>query len=292
MIDRFVDVGGLKLRYRDSGGEGPAVLLLHGVGGSLELWSGQFVEANEELRLIAVDLPGHGLSDFSASPDSPPSFAASLWQLLDAMGIQQVHLVGNSLGGATCLQMHTSQPARVLSMMLVASANLGVECPLPFRLMTLPGLGELMAQPGKAAVRQQIQAIFSRDFVVSKEVRHLICRNVMRQGAQKAFLGCVRQMTTLGGQRAELIAQAHASLASAQVPTLLVHGKQDAVIPAAHSEAACQRHPHLKLSVIDHCGHTPQLEQPELVNDRMRALVLQGAMRRGQQTKVQSAVST
>jgi pimeloyl-ACP methyl ester carboxylesterase len=273
MKDHFVNVGGLKLRCRDSGGEGPTALLLHGIGGSLELWSEQFVPTNDDLRLIAVDLPGHGLSDFSAQPDWPPSFAETMWKLLDQLGVGKVHLVGNSLGGAICLQMHRRQPERVGSMMLAASASLAADAPLPFRLMTLPVLGELMSRPGEAAIRQQIQAIFGKHFVVSPQVHALIRRNVMRPGAQKAFLGCVRKGTTLGGQRADLITEAQESLANSRVPTLLLHGRQDAVIPVAHSEETCRRHPHLLLRVIDDCGHTPQLEQPAIFNAQMNALV-------------------
>ncbi|MBN8487881.1 MAG: alpha/beta fold hydrolase [Burkholderiales bacterium] len=281
MTDQYVNLGGQKIRCRDSGGDGPAVLLLHGVGGSLELWSAQCVAANKDLRLVAVDLPGHGLSDFSAQADSPVSFARTMWSLLDALAIRQVHLVGNSLGGAISLQMHRSQPARVRSMLLAASASLATTAPLPFRLMTLPGLGELMSRPGEMAVAQQVQAIFGPDFVVTPALRELIRRNVMRPGAQKAFLGCVRQMTRLRGQRAALIEQAQASLAMSRVPTLLVHGRQDAVIPVAHSQNTCARHAHLRLEVFDHCGHTPQLEQPEHFNARLGALVRQSRLGEG-----------
>ncbi len=276
MNDQYVSVNGLKVRYRDSGGHGPAVLLLHGVGGSLELWSGQFAPANADLRLIAVDLPGHGLSDFNVRPDSPGSFAALLWRVLDALKLDCVHLVGNSLGAAICLQMHSIQPARVLSLLLAAAAALGRETPMPFRLMTLPGLGELMARPGEAAIRQQIQAIFGPEFGVTAEARSLIRRNVMRPGAQRAFLGCIRQMTTLGGQRGELIEQAQASLAASHVPTLLIHGREDAVIPLKHSERTRRRLANVNLIVIDHCGHTPQFEKPGVFNDHLNALVHHG----------------
>lgn len=276
MSEQFINVNGRNLRVRDSGGPGPAVLLLHGVGGSLELWAGQFAPANADLRLIAVDLPGHGLSDFSAQPDSPPSFAEQLWALVDALKLGSVHLAGNSLGAAICLQMHARQPGRVLSLLLAAAATLGPETPMPFRLMTLPGLGELMARPGEPAVRQQIQAIFGPGFEVGDELRSLIRRNVMRPGAQAAFLGCIRQMTALGGQRAALVEQAHASLAACRVPALLVHGRHDAVIPLAHSEATRQRHANVNLLVMDDCGHTPQRERPEVFNAHLGALVRQG----------------
>jgi pimeloyl-ACP methyl ester carboxylesterase len=273
LTDSYISADGVKVRYRDSGGTGPAVLLLHGIGGSLELWSAQFVAANQGMRLIALDLPGHGLSGFGQQPFEPKTFAAFVWKLADALGLNKVHLAGNSLGGAICVQMQAQQPARVQSVLLAAAASLGRDCPLPFRLMTLPVLGTLMTRAGPMAVTQQIQALFGSSFVVTDALRKTIERNVMRPGAQAAFLATLRLMTDLGGQRATLVAASHAALASASVPVLMLHGRQDSVIPFAHSEQAHKLAPTGRLQLVDDCGHTPQLEQPAVFNAALRALV-------------------
>lgn len=274
MIDSTISADGVQVRYRDSGGTGPAVLLLHGIGGSLELWSAQFVDANRGLRLIALDLPGHGLSGFGHQPLAPKTFAAFVWKFADALDLNRVHLAGNSLGGAIGLQMLAQQPARVRSLLLAAAATLGRDCPMPFRLMSLPVLGTLMSRAGPMAVKQQIQALFGPSFGVSDEQRKTIERNVMRPGAQAAFLATLRQMTDFGGQRTALVTDAQTALASASVPVLLLHGRQDSVIPFAHSERAHKLAPASRLQLVDDCGHTPQLEQPALFNTALRALVL------------------
>lgn len=261
------------MRYRDSGAAGPVVLLVHGIGGSLELWSGQFASVNQGMRLIALDLPGHGLSGFGEKPFAAKTFATFLWKFVDALGLNQVHLVGNSLGGAIGLQMQAQQPARVQSMLLAAAANLGRECPMPFRLMTLPLLGALMSRAGPMAVTQQIQAIFGPSFVVTDGLRKTIERNVMRPGAQAAFLATVRRLSDLGGQRTSLVADAHAALASVSVPVLMLHGRQDSVIPFAHSEHAHTLAPTSQLQLVDDCGHTPQLERADIFNTALRTLV-------------------
>jgi pimeloyl-ACP methyl ester carboxylesterase len=273
LTDTYISADGVKVRYRDSGGTGPAVLLLHGIGGSLELWSAQFVAANQGMRLIALDLPGHGLSGFGQQPFEPKTFAAFVWKLADALGLNTVHLAGNSLGGAICVQMQAQQPARVQSVLLAAAASLGRDCPMPFKLMTLPVLGTLMTRAGPMAVTQQIQALFGSSFVVTEALRKTIERNVMRPGAQAAFLATLRLMTDLGGQRATLVAASHAALASASVPVLMLHGRQDSVIPFAHSEHAHKLAPTGRLQLVDDCGHTPQLEQPAVFNAALRALV-------------------
>ncbi|MES2943822.1 MAG: alpha/beta fold hydrolase [Pseudomonadota bacterium] len=275
MIDSYISADGVQVRYRDSGGSGPAVLLLHGIGGSLELWSAQFVSANQAMRLIALDLPGHGLSGFGQQPFAPKTFAALVWKFADALGLNKVHLAGNSLGGAICVQMQAQQPARVQTVLLAAAANLGRDCPMPFRLMTLPVLGTLMSRAGPMAVTQQIQALFGPSFVVTDELRKTIERNVMRPGAQAAFLATLRLMTDLSGQRASLVADSHTALASASVPVLMLHGRQDSVIPFAHSEHAHKLAPASRFQLVDDCGHTPQLEQSALFNAALRALVVE-----------------
>jgi pimeloyl-ACP methyl ester carboxylesterase len=199
LIDSYVSADGIRVRYRDSGGTGPAVLLLHGIGGSLELWSAQFVEANQGLRLIALDLPGHGLSDFGRRPFAPKDFAAFVWKFADALGLSGVNVAGNSMGGAIGVQMLAQQPARVRTLLLAAAATLGRDGPMPFRLMSLPVLGSLMTRAGTMAVTQQIQALFGPSFIVTDELRQTITRNVMRPGAQAAFLATLRQMTTWAG---------------------------------------------------------------------------------------------
>jgi pimeloyl-ACP methyl ester carboxylesterase len=276
LIDSTISADGLQVRYRDSGGTGPAVLLLHGIGGSLELWAAQFVEANHDMRLIALDLPGHGLSDFGPHAFAPKTFAAFVWKFADALGLTRVHLAGNSLGGAICVQMLAQQPARVQTVLLAAAANLGRDGPLPFRLMTLPVLGTLMSRAGPMAVTQQIQALFGPSFDVTDALRKTIERNVMRPGAQSAFLATLRLMTDLGGQRTALVADSQAALASASVPVLMLHGRQDRVIPFAHSQRAHELAPSSRLQLVDDCGHTPQLERPAVFNAALRALVAEG----------------
>ncbi|HEX5786452.1 MAG TPA: alpha/beta fold hydrolase, partial [Burkholderiaceae bacterium] len=118
-------VDGLRVRYRDSGASGPTVLMLHGIGGSLDLWASQYVVANAGLRLVSLDLPSHGLSDFSARPWSPLDYARFVWRFVDELGLSAGHLTGNSMGGAIALRMLGEQPGRVKSVLLAAAATLG-----------------------------------------------------------------------------------------------------------------------------------------------------------------------
>ncbi len=270
MSDSFVSINGVRIRYRDSGGAGPAVLMTHGIGESLEFWHRQFDDLGHSLRLIAWDMPGHGLSDESADAMSLEGQAGVAWKLLDQLGVERAHLVGNSLGAAMSLRMADQSPARVSSLLLANSAALGAEVFGAFKLMALPWLGELMNKPGPMAVAQQIKAIVLRPEAITPVVRAAIERNVHRPGAVVHFLRQLRGMTTLRGQRREVWTRSHQILSGLSIPTRIVHGEQDVVLPISHSVTAHGLCKGSELVRLQECGHTPQLEQPGVFNALLR----------------------
>ncbi|MDQ7743669.1 alpha/beta fold hydrolase [Hydrogenophaga pseudoflava] len=278
MSDRFAHIGGARVRYRDSGGAGPAVLMTHGIGESLEFWHRQFDALGHSLRLIAWDLPGHGLSDERADAMDLEGQAAVAWKLLDQLGVERAHLVGNSLGAAMSLRMAAQTPGRVGSLLLANSAALGAEVFGAFRLMTLPLLGELMNRPGPTAVAQQIKAIVRRPESITPEVRAAIERNVHRPGGGKHFLALLRRLSTLRGQHTDLWRRSHDILRQLPgLPVLFVHGEHDVVLPVEHSRRAHAVARGSELVVLADCGHTPQLEQPDLFNRLLRGAVERSA---------------
>lgn len=269
---RSIDVGSGTLRYRDSGGAGLPVLLSHGIGGSLELWNRQFENPDPALRLIAWDMPSHGLS--SPGPDDTrlDGIARQGLRLLQALGVGRALLAGNSLGGAVSLRMAAQAPQAVSGLLLAAAATLGRETPLPFRLMTLPVLGTVMTKPGPMAVKQQVQAIVHRREAITPEVLAAIERNVMRAGGAAHFLHLLRALTDFGGQRAEVCQRSHDILQSLRVPVSFVHGDRDVVLPAAHSRQAHSLSAGSQLVVLPDCGHTPQLEDPAAFKRALESL--------------------
>lgn len=269
---RQVVLGAVSIRVRDSGGDGLPVLLTHGIGGSLELWNRQFETDSPALRLIAWDMPSHGLSDAAPDDTDLDGIARTAWQLLDALGIEDAMLVGNSLGAAVSLRMAAQSPQRTRALLLAAAATLGRETMLPFRLMSLPVLGELMNKPGAMAVKQQIQAIVRRPESVTPEVRAAIERNVVRPGGAAHFLALLRTLTGFGGQKPEGVQRSRQILRALQAPTILLHGEQDAVLPVAHSRGACALVAGAELVLLPDCGHTPQLEQAPAFNAALQGL--------------------
>jgi pimeloyl-ACP methyl ester carboxylesterase len=104
-LDKFIEVAGVKIRYRERMGEAPPILFLHGITESLEFWALQLEAGIGDHRLIALDLPGHGLSDDGEQPYDPDKFARFMVAFADALSIDRFYSVGNSLGGGIIIRL-------------------------------------------------------------------------------------------------------------------------------------------------------------------------------------------
>lgn len=273
MNPQSIRLGQDSVRCVDTGGPGPAVLLTHGIGESLEFWHPQIEALGSSMRLVAWDMPGHGESDIPMSAMDLQTLARNAWQLLDRLGIGSAHLVGNSLGAAVSLRMAGQNASRARSLLLANAATFGPDVFGAFKVMTLPWLGELMNRPGAKAVEMQIKAIVHRAHAISPQVRAAIERNIHRPGGAAHFLATLRLLTSLRGQREGVWQESHRLLREVKVPTLVLHGRQDVVLPVTHSERAHALVAGSELQVWEDCGHTPQLEQPAAFNAALAALV-------------------
>jgi pimeloyl-ACP methyl ester carboxylesterase len=269
MQDLYIEVAGCRVRYHDSESGKLPLLFIHGIGESLEFWMHQEPLAGDTYRIIAIDLPGHGLSASGAQPYDPAKFAAFCWEFLDVIGIKKVGLIGNSMGGGIAILMADTQPSRVEKLLLANAATIGRESPVPFRMMTVPLLGELITRPGKQGVKQQLKAIFYDPGVINETIRSVVTRNVMNPERARDFLTTLRGMTDFGGQRQSVVDAAVSALKRMDRPVLFLHGRHDSVIPCQHSVTAQSWVSNAKLEIFEECGHTPQLEKPDLFNKTM-----------------------
>jgi pimeloyl-ACP methyl ester carboxylesterase len=261
-----IEVNGRPTRVRiDGHPDMPPILLLHGIGRSLEDWAPQNSRLNV-YRTIALDLPGFG---FSARPSRPMSLRAVTDAVLETLDLlrehRPLHVVGNSVGGAVGLQLLTLQPRRVASLTLVNSAGFGSEANWILRLLATPVLGSLSARhPTRAAARMLERTIFADpSLATTGRIDHAltIARERPDAGAALHELAC--ELGTLGGFRSrwrkDLITQASRH----RVPTLIVWGDRDRILPAAHLSTARRLLPHTKAHLFPGIGHMPQIECPD-----------------------------
>lgn len=223
-----IEVNGRPTRVRiDGHPDMPPILLLHGIGRSLEDWAPQYSRL-DVYRTIALDLPGFG---FSARPSRPMSLRAvtdAVLETVDVLGEHRpLHVVGNSVGGVVGLQLLTLQPRRVASLTLVNSGGFGSEANWILRLLATPVLGSLSARhPTRAAARMLERAIFADpSLATTRRIDHAltIARERRNAGAALHELACA--LGTPRGFRSrwrkDLITQASRH----RVPTLIVWGR-------------------------------------------------------------------
>ncbi|MEU8265149.1 alpha/beta fold hydrolase [Micromonospora sp. NPDC048999] len=254
-------VAGRRMRCRITG-DGPPVVLLHGIGRTLDDFAAQHELLARDHRVISVDLPGHGGSAPLDPPHALPALAAAVAETLDAAGVTgPAHLVGNSLGGAVAMRLAVDEPARAASLVLVNSAGFGREVTVALRLLALRPLGRLLLRPHPAIARRTERVIF-HDPAYATEERIAAALAVARQPhAARVMLELVRSLGTWRGVRPGWREELLTAVAALDLPTLVVWGDQDLILPASHLANARARLPRARCHLFQDTGHMPQIER-------------------------------
>lgn len=263
----FVEVDGRRVRVRvDGDPHNPPVLLLHGIGRSLEDWDPQYERLSGDYRVIAVDVPGFGFSDRPDGPINLSTFAKGALGAVDALGESRpLHVIGNSLGGAITLQMLASRPERVASMGLINSAGFGSEVTPLLRLLAVPVIGPLSTRRTTRSAARLLERACFADPALATEAR---VDRAMAIAAKphhgEVMLATATQLATARGIRAGWRRQLAAFAALHPRPTLVMWGEADRVLPSHHIEEARRVFPHAEMHLLPGVGHMPQIESPEL----------------------------
>ncbi|SCG36440.1 alpha/beta fold hydrolase [Micromonospora coxensis] len=260
---RHVTVEGRRVRHRVDG-DGPPVVLLHGIGRSLRDFTEQHELLASRFRVHSVDLPGYGGSLPMAEPCTLPALGRFVGRYLDTVGVDQpAHLVGNSLGGAVAMQVAAAEPDRVASLALVNSAGFGQEVTLALRLLTLRPLGRLLLRPSRAAARRVERTLFHDPSFVTDERIAYALELAGQPYTARVMLETCRHLGTFRGVRPQWRDELLARVAERDVPTLIVWGDRDLILPATHLDAARARLPKARTHLFTDCGHLPQVERAE-----------------------------
>ena len=263
---RGAEVDGLRLHYVAEG-RGPAVVLVHGLGGFAESWRHNMAALARTATVYAVDLPGFGRSSKPPARYRLGDAVRALHGFVHAMGLGRVAIVGHSMGGAVGLTYALTHPTRVDRLALVGALVPGstYRPSVPYRIAATPILGELLALCGCAPV---YRAAIARCFhaPVASEVEFLVREAYGERtspAAKAAYLATLRDM------RRDIVDHAadyRRALATLDLPILFIHGRQDRVIPAPYCHEAAEVIPRARLRWIEACGHFPQIEHADVVN--------------------------
>lgn len=260
------ELDGLELHYTSTG-RGPTTLLLHGLGAFAESWRRTTARLAPHGTVIALDLPGFGRSTKPRRRYDLPFFALAVDRFLRALDIDRVRLVGHSLGGGVAAAYAVTYPGRVDRVALVSPVVPGfpIRPSLPYRLMVFPGVGELVVR----LVTRRVCAMALRRCMVVVDPDELAFMVEHEFAARATPEGCAAYLATVRGVKRDLTARApayRAALAQWNRPALVIHGRQDPVVPIAHALAAVEGIGGAEGRWVDGCGHFPHLEHAATVN--------------------------
>lgn len=267
-IDTYIYIGNTKTRFWHCGNSGNALVLLHGLGGSIEVWWKNVVQLSRHYQVYAVDLAGFGKTDkvHGACRYTLPFFAQFVDKFIQQMGIRTFYLLGLSFGGAVALQYTLNFKEKVKKLVLVDSFALGNDIAKPLKKYTLPLVGEWYSFPSRNTVAQFIRSMMYNPEIVTDEVVDTFCK-LSPMHLQSVFLKTIRSLYSFSGLKKKVRDEVVNKLEHIDIPTLIVWGKQDTYVPIEHAYYAQSVIPDASLLFIDKCAHYPPFEQPKLFND-------------------------
>jgi pimeloyl-ACP methyl ester carboxylesterase len=258
-----VNIHGYEVAYRRAG-EGSSLLLLHGIAGSSETWRPAMRLLQRDYDVLAPDFLGHGSSAKPAGDYSLGNFAASMRDFLDVLEIERVTVVGQSYGGGVAMQFAYQFPERCERLVLVDAGGLGREVSWLLRFATLPGAEFVLPALFWAPIRDGGNSVLS--FLRDRGIRSARATEMWRSFSsltdsanRAAFVRTMRSVIEPGGQAVSAIDRLY--LADA-MPTLIVWGDRDRIIPVSHAYQAHEAIPHSRLEIVEGAGHFPHVEEP------------------------------
>jgi pimeloyl-ACP methyl ester carboxylesterase len=262
---RYRTVHGHKRAFRMTG-NGPAVLLIHGIGDSSETWAPIIPGLARHYRVIVPDLLGHGESDKPRADYSIGGYANGMRDLLSVIGVDRATLVGHSLGGGIAMQFAYQYPERTERIVLVATGGVARQVTPLLRAATFPGAEALMAAMKLPTARLQITALVRllqlSGLPLGRDAPELlrVLDALPNAGSRLAFIRTLRAVVDWRGQLGTLLDRCYLTEG---MPTMLVWGEKDAVLPVSHAWLAHMAMPGSRLELFPDTGHFPFHTQPQ-----------------------------
>ncbi len=275
--DHVIHLAGIGNVHYTAAGHGSPVVLLHGLAASAVAWRYNIHALSQRYAVFAPDLPGHGDSAKPAVRYDTEFGLRFLDQFLDILRLDSPILVGNSTGGFLALAWALRHPGRAQALVLLDIPGMGKEVAWPLRLAALPGIGRLLDSMDVTTGGRFAPRLFRHPERMAPEVRKELFRLRKLPGASRAMLSALRSGISLMGLRSSLLLLHHDGT-SLPVPTLVVWGQEDRIIPVEQARRFARRFPGVHLHVMPDCGHWPQMEQPDAFNDVVLAFLDKVAM--------------
>lgn len=253
--------GECRLHYHEAG-SGPALVLLHGSGPGVSGWSnfrGNFPVFAERFRTVIMDMPGFGNSARPEFDRAYPRVAADhVLRLLDGLGLEKAHLLGNSMGGYVAFEFALAHPDRVDRLVGMGPGGLAANILGPEQSEGGRRLSEFMMSPSKQAMEAWVDTMVANKKVVDDALIEERLANALAPGALESAMAIFMSL----GQHPEQI-PLYARVKGITAPTLITWGRDDRMLPVEGSLFGFRQMPNAELHLFSRCGHWAQVERKD-----------------------------
>ena len=262
---RFRNIHGYKRAYIRAG-SGPALLLIHGIGDNADSWADVLPTLARDFTVVAPDLLGHGQSDKPRADYSIGAYANAMRDLLSVLDIERVTVVGHSLGGGVAMQFAYQYPERCERLVLVGTGGVSHEVNPILRFVSAPNADVVLPLLSLSGARLVGHAVFAALRALDTNIGHdsdqlmRIFEALPNAPSRRAFVRTLRGAVDWRGQAITMLDRCYLA---ADMPTLVVWGSRDGVIPVKHAARIHAAMPSSRLEVFDGAGHFPHQNDPE-----------------------------
>lgn len=259
---KFTKVNNLHVRYLDRNKRGTPLLLLHGLGGSIESWTNNIRSLSTKFRIIALDLPGFGLSDKPKISYSINFYVSFLEKFIKRIKLKHFFIIGSSLGGHIAIEFTIRNRKNVVKLILISPAG-----SLP---KTFKGTKELREyiRIVRARSTMDVSRILSSvdNSMVSRSYADAIYKRLSLPGAKQGFISALRGSATAP--------RYNNKLERIDTDMLLIWGREDRMIPLRFIRPFIE-HGKSRIIILEKCGHRPHVENPKLFNKIVKDFLIE-----------------
>jgi len=250
MEEKFITIDGYKIRYLESGGTDKTIVLLHGLGASAERWEFVIPEFSKDYKVIVPDLIGFGHSDKPLVDYTAEFFSDFLSSFLQKLGITRTNIIGSSLGGQIIAKYASQHPEVIENLVLVSPSGI-----MKHSTPALDAYVMAALYPDVEVAKNAFQMMAGPARQINQKIIENFVERMKLPNAKMAFMS-----TLLGLRNAETITK---SLKKISVPTLIIWGEDDPVIPVKYADEFVSSIQDCRFYMMDNCGHTPYVDDPK-----------------------------
>jgi pimeloyl-ACP methyl ester carboxylesterase len=259
--DQYIDIDDIRVRYRTIGTGKTKLLLIHGLGGSIEAWEENAAALSQECSVYAVDLPGHGKSDKPNVRYTLEYFTYFVKRFIRNLHISPCVIAGLSFGGAVVSNLTITHPDMVEKLILVSSVGLGTRMGVLFALGSMAPVRPLIAY-----IPQWVFAIYARSTVydsraLPRQIIDFYFERLKTETFKRALLSMQRENFTFFGFGNKRIRTIATNIHLIKKKTLIIWGKNDTMVPLTNARRGHRCIRNSRLVVFDRCSHNPQFEK-------------------------------